>query len=153
MVKKTKIEGVTVRMLIESERAFFLLNSRSLENGGVAWNLAKIARKAEPEIKAYRKLITKYIEDTDKFIRDDDGIRIDPKCAGYEALRKKADAFSEDALDKVVDLGEGVGPVKYADLLAAMPKRNIGTTEDPDWKEGTISPSILAPLMDWAIEE
>lgn len=150
---KTKIEGLTVRTLVEAERALELLNSRTIEDGGIAWNLAKMARKSEPEIKAYRKLIQQHIEGTDHFVRENQGIRLDPKWKGFETLLKAADQFSEAALDKSVDLGEGVGPIKYSELLKALPKRNAGTGDEPDWKDGALPPAILQPLMDWAIIE
>lgn len=149
----TKITGITVRDLVDSEKALEMLASRQME-GKVGYRIAKIIRKSAPDIRQFRKGLQELIEGLgkDAYIREGNGIGIDPSHEKYEENVKKVEKHRASVLDVETALDGGVGPVKLQELLDALPKRNVGTAEDPKLVQAYIEPSILADLW-WAIEE
>jgi len=147
----TKITGITLRDLVESDRALELLASRQME-GKIGYRIGKAIRRAEPEIKQFRKGLQKKIEGTNAYTRVDGGIKLDQKHEDYEKNITKIDKHRNSVLGEKVSLGDDVGTISLTELLEALPRRNAGTAEDPKWELAYIEPTILADLM-WLITE
>ncbi len=147
----TKITGITVRDLLESERALEILSSRGMEEP-INYRIAKVMRKAAPEIKQFRKGLQERIEGTKAFLRDDQGIKLDPDKPDFEKHLAAIEKNREAALDESTELTGGVGTIKLSELMEALPKRNLGTEAEPKWVRALLEPWILANLM-WLIEE
>ena len=147
----TKIE-MTLRELVESEQALMTLSNMDMSDSA-GWMVAKVLRKATPDLRQYHKAIAAEIEKTGEFTRDDNGVHLDRKHEDYEKNYQKLQKERDKLLDKVtVVLGDGVGVIKKTDLLKALPKRDVGTPEKPEMVPGFIKPWIYAALY-WLIVE
>ncbi len=144
---KTKIEGITLRDIVEAERSLELLSTRPMV-GKVAYRIAKVLRKIRPDLKDYRKGVGDVIEANGGIPVEGGGIRLDEKSKGFMKARKKLDDHNESVLNEPVVIEGGVGPITLDELIEALPKR----TEGDDAKElpAMIEPMILADLW-WLI--
>ena len=151
MGTKTKIEGITLRDLVEGEQALELLCSRSMV-GKVAFRLAKVLRKIRPDLKDYRKGIGAIIESCGGIPTDRGGLKLDESHPDFMKHRKKLESHNDSVLAEPVTIEGGVGPVKLEDLIAALPERTVGTGDDAKQLPAMIEGTILADLW-WLIEE
>ncbi len=151
MGTKTKIDGITLRDLVEAEQSLELLCTRPMV-GKVAYRLAKVLRKIRPDLKTYHQGITAIIESCDHLPTERGGIRLDDKAAKFMENRKKLRDHQDSVMEEQVVIEGGVSPVKLNDLIEALPKRTEGEGDDAKQLPAFIEPLILADLW-WLIEE
>ena len=151
MTGKTKIEGITLRDLVEAEQSLELLCTRPMV-GKVGFMLGKVLRKIRPDLKTYHQGVTLLIENCDHLPTERGGIRLDDKSTKFLKNRAMLRKHNDSALSKSVVIEGGVGPVKLNDLLDALPKRTEGEGDDKKELQAFIEPLILADLW-WLIEE
>ncbi len=151
MGTKTKIEGITLRDLVEAEQSLELLCTRPMV-GKIAFRLAKVMRKIRPDLKTYHQGITTLIEGCDHLPTERGGIRLDDQSGKFLENRKKLRDHTDSVLAEPVVIEGGVGPVKLDELIEALPKRTEGEGDDAKQLPAFIEPLILADLW-WLIEE
>ncbi len=148
---KTKIDGITLRDIVEAEEALEMLANRPME-GKVGYRIAKVLRKIKPDLKDYRKSVGDLIEANGGIPADRGGIKLDVKSKTFMQARKKLDKHNESVLAEPVVIEGGVGPIKLNELLEALPRRKTGEGDDAKEELAFIEPIILANLW-WLIEE
>ncbi len=148
---KTKIEGITLRDIVEAENSLELLSTRPME-GKVGFRIAKVLRKIRPDLKAYRKGVGDVIEANGGIPTEGGGIKLDEKAPGFMKARKILEQHNESVLKEPIVIEGGVGPIKLNELIEALPKRREGEGDDAKDMPAFIEPRILADLW-WLIEE
>ncbi len=151
MGTKTKIEGITLRDIVEAERSLELLSTRQME-GRLGYRIAKVLRKIRPDLKDYRKGVGDVIEANGGIPSEGGGIRLDEKSKSFMKDRKKLEQHNDSVLAEPVVIEGGVGPIKLNELIDALPKRRTGEGDDAKEEPAFIEPMILADLW-WLIEE
>lgn len=151
MGTKTKIEGITLRDIVEAENSLELLSTRPMV-GKVAYRIAKVLRKIRPDLKDYRKGVGDVIESCGGIPSERGGIRLDEKHRDFMKHRKKLEQHNESVLKEPVVIEGGVGPIKLNELLEALPRRKVGEGDDAKEELAFIEPMLLADLW-WLIEE
>ena len=148
-----KLDAVKLRDLVNAEKALNMLISRPME-GKIAHRLGKILRKATPEIRQFRKNALAKLESfgDDAVLREGNEISLNPKHQDYQNNVAALDKYNDSALDGDSIKLEDCISTTITELIAALPKRNLGTAEEPDWQPALVEGAILAKLW-WCITE
>ena len=149
MGTKTKIEGITLRDIVEAENSLELLATRPMV-GKVAYRIAKVLRKIRPDLKDYRKSVGDVIEANGGIPSEGGGIRLDEKHPDFMKHRKKLEEHNDSVLKEPIVIEGGVGPIKLDELIGALPTRRVGEGDDAKDEPALIEPRILADLW-WLI--
>ena len=146
---KTKIEGITLRDIVEAEMSLEQLSTRPMV-GKVAYRIAKVLRKIRPDLKDYRKGVGDVIEANGGIPSEGGGIKLDEKSPNFMKHRKKLEEHNDSVMKENIVIEGGVGPIKLDELIGALPTRRVGEGDDAKDEPALIEPRILADLW-WLI--